>query len=47
MDQFERAGYGQRNIGFGARPALLMVDFQLGFTDGVSPIVSCVLGWAR
>lgn len=38
MDQFEQAGYGQRNIGFGERPALLMVDFQLGFTDGVSPI---------
>ena len=38
MDKFEQAGYGQREIGFGERPALIMVDFQLGFTDGVSPI---------
>ena len=38
MDQFEQAGYGQRGIGFGQRLALLMVDFQLGFTDGVRPI---------
>jgi len=38
MDNFEKAGYGQREIGFGERPALIMVDFQLGFTDGVSPI---------
>ncbi len=38
MDEFQKAGYGQRDIGFGKRPALIMVDFQLGFTDGVSTI---------
>ena len=34
MDKFAEAGYGQADIGFGERPALIMVDFQQGFTDG-------------
>ena len=38
MDKFLTAGYGQREIGFGERPALLMVDFQLGFTDASNPL---------
>jgi maleamate amidohydrolase len=38
MDRFAEAGYGKRDIGFGQRPALLMVDFQLGFTDSSNPL---------
>ena len=33
MDNFEKAGYGQREIGFGERPALIMVDFQLDLME--------------
>ncbi|MBS0393709.1 MAG: isochorismatase family protein [Proteobacteria bacterium] len=32
-DHFEEAGYGGRAIGFGERPAIVTVDFQLGFTS--------------
>ncbi len=32
-DAFEEATYGARSIGWGERPALLIVDFQRGFTD--------------
>ena len=38
MDNFERAGYGQRDIGFGKSLALIMVDFQMGFTDASNPL---------
>ena len=38
MDKFAEAGYGQRDIGFGARPALIIVDFQKGFTDASNPL---------
>lgn len=38
MDEFEKAGYGQENIGFGSRCAVLVVDFQKGFTDASSPL---------
>lgn len=38
MDKFAEAGYGHRDIGFGQRPALIMVDFQLGFTDASNPL---------
>ena len=38
MDKFAAAGYGQRDIGFGERPALVMVDFQQGFTDASYPL---------
>jgi maleamate amidohydrolase len=32
-DAFDAASYGQHAIGFGERPAILVVDFQKGFTD--------------
>ena len=32
-DAFETASYGELAIGFGERPAVLVVDFQKGFTD--------------
>ena len=38
MDEFEEAGYGQEPIGFGARPAILIVDLQKGFTDASTPL---------
>ncbi|MFZ0523598.1 MAG: isochorismatase family protein [Candidatus Acidiferrales bacterium] len=34
---YQRSGIGAR-VGFGQRPALLIVDFQRGFTDPCSPI---------
>ncbi len=38
MDQFKKSGYGAHDIGFGERPAVLIVDLQRGFTDPSSPI---------
>lgn len=32
-DAFETATYGAREVGYGVRPAVLVVDFQRGFTD--------------
>jgi maleamate amidohydrolase len=32
-DGFTKAGYGARLIGFGERPAVIVVDFQHGFTN--------------
>lgn len=32
-DAFTRASYGARKVGYGARPAILVVDFQRGYTD--------------
>lgn len=32
-DHFELAGYGANSIGFGMRPAIVIVDFQLAFTS--------------
>lgn len=34
---YERSGIGSR-VGFGSRPALLIVDFQRGFTDPACPV---------
>lgn len=31
-DRFDEVGYGDRPIGFGERPAVVTVDFQVGFT---------------
>ncbi len=36
---FEAATYGELNIGYGERPAILVVDYQKGFTDPV-----CAMG---
>ncbi|MEL7538725.1 MAG: isochorismatase family protein [Pseudomonadota bacterium] len=38
MSQFEAATYGGQDVGFGRRPAVLVVDFQCGFTDPQYPI---------
>ncbi|MFE9693814.1 isochorismatase family protein [Micromonospora sp. NPDC005806] len=38
MDSFERAGYGIGQVGFGRRPAVVVVDFQLAFTSSGSPL---------
>ena len=38
MDEFETAGYGSQAIGFGERCAVLVVDFQKGFTDSSNPL---------
>lgn len=37
-DAFAKAGYGQQSVGFGTRCAILVVDFQKGFTDKSSPL---------
>ena len=37
-DGFQRSGYGNRAVGFGARPAVLLVDFQRSFTDPEFPM---------
>ncbi len=58
-NRFDEAGYGAVEIGWGRRPAVIVVDFQLAFTDpeyqlGRSPHVhsavektSVLLGMAR
>ena len=33
QDAFESATYGAREVGYGERPGVLVVDFQRGFTD--------------
>ncbi len=38
MDAFSRVGYGIGEIGWGARPAVVAVDFQLGFTSDEFPL---------
>lgn len=35
---FTAAGYGARGVGFGRRPAVLVVDFQRSFTDPAFPM---------
>lgn len=36
--RFVSAGYGERAVGFGERPAMLIVDFQRAFTDPAFPM---------
>ena len=35
--QYQEAGYGDKEVGFGNRSAILVVDFQLAFTDPAYP----------
>lgn len=37
-EPFDAAGYGAGKVGFGRKAAALVVDFQLGFTDGEGPM---------
>ncbi|MCR2816542.1 isochorismatase family protein [Microbacterium jiangjiandongii] len=37
-DAFTAAGYGARPVGFGRKTAVVVVDFQLGFTGGTNPM---------
>ena len=37
-DAYEEQGFGAIQIGFGERPAVLVVDFQLGFTNADQPL---------
>jgi len=37
-DRFDAAGYGTETVGFGRRPAIITVDFQLAFTSPDYPI---------
>jgi maleamate amidohydrolase len=38
MDAFQEAGYGIGQIGWGTRPAIVAVDFQLAFTSPEYPL---------
>ena len=33
MSAYDDQGFGASEVGFGQRPAILVVDFQRGFTD--------------
>lgn len=37
-DQYSEASYGARRVGWGRKPAVLVVDFQLAFTDPKYPL---------
>lgn len=37
-DGYEEQGFGETPIGWGGRPAVLVVDFQRGFTDSAQPL---------
>jgi maleamate amidohydrolase len=37
MDAFANAGYGDLSVGFGAKPGIVVVDFQMYFTDPQYP----------
>ena len=37
-DLYEAAGYGEREVGFGERPAVLVVDFQNAVTRPEAPM---------
>jgi maleamate amidohydrolase len=37
-DAFEERGYGSLPIGFGEKPGIVVVDFQVGFTDSQYPL---------
>jgi len=37
-DSFQNAGYGQGDIGWGTKPAIIAVDFQMAFCDPEFPL---------
>lgn len=37
-DRYEEQGFGETSVGFGVRPAILVVDFQRAFTDPGQPM---------
>ncbi len=37
-DIYAQRGYGNRSLGFGAKPGLVVVDFQRGFTEAAFPM---------
>src|SRR5689334_12815968 len=37
-DEYGRRGYGVGRVGFGKRPGIAVVDFQLGFTSSRFPM---------
>jgi maleamate amidohydrolase len=39
-DVYAERGYGARDVGFGAKPGLVVVDFQRGFTERAFPMGS-------
>jgi maleamate amidohydrolase len=38
MDVYQKRSYGQVEIGFGEQPGIVVVDYQLGFTDPRYPL---------
>ncbi len=40
MDVYAARGYGARQVGFGEKPGVIVVDFQKGFTDPAFPMGS-------
>jgi len=38
VDHYEIAGYGEQAVGFGKRPAVVVIDFQKAVTDPRSPM---------
>ncbi|WP_424812332.1 isochorismatase family protein [Roseococcus sp. YIM B11640] len=38
QDIYAARGYGSREIGFGEKPGLVVIDFQIGFTDPAYPL---------
>ena len=37
-DIYAQRGYGSRPVGFGVKPAVVVVDFQRGFTESAFPM---------
>ncbi|MCQ4161165.1 isochorismatase family protein [Roseomonas sp. GC11] len=37
-DIYQQRGYGSRELGFGEKPGLVVVDFQRGFTEAAFPL---------
>lgn len=43
--KFEKGGMGQNLVGFGKKPALLIVDMSYGFVDDSYPLGDSEVGW--